>query len=145
MLLHWQIFKTAASHDTWGHCFPWKWLVHIKCLFTCRNSRTCGTPQTVTDTQEFNPKVAGVLVPCFSSQGYYVIHRVPTKLQEHWVTHCCKREAIANKGCSYPACACAAGVKQCLTVCLCVCPPKNISSRVTKEFADVIVSEKQSA
>ena len=30
----------------------------------------------------------------------YVIQRVPTNLQEHLVTHCCKREAIANKVCN---------------------------------------------
>jgi len=63
--------------------------MHSKCLFTCRNSQTWGTPQTVTDTQ-----AASV------TWAYYVIHGVPTQLQELWVTHCCNREAVANKECN---------------------------------------------
>ena len=51
----------------------------------------------------------------------------------------------------YPACACLAGVKQCLSVCVGVCGCvstnflKNALSRVTKAFTEVIVNEKQSA
>jgi len=52
--------------------------MHIKCLFTCRNSQTCGTSQTVTDTQEVNPKVAGVLVPCFSHMGIMLCYTQST-------------------------------------------------------------------
>jgi len=47
----------------------------------------------------------------------------------------------------YPTCALAAGVKQCLYVCVCVGQNilRNASSRVAKTFTDVIVNEKQSA
>jgi len=42
----------------------------------------------------------------------------------------------------YPACACAAGVKQCLHVCICVCVGqkilKNASSMVAKAFTEVL-------
>ena len=42
-------------------------------------------------------------------------------------------------------CACAAGVKQCLRVCVCVCVRKkilkNASSKVTKALTDVVVNE----
>ena len=45
----------------------------------------------------------------------------------------------------YPACACAAGVKQCLRVCICMCVCvgqkilKNASSMVAKAFTDVLI------
>jgi len=62
-----------------------------------------------------------------------------------------KHKAISNQVfhcCFYPTRACAAGVKQCLHVCVCVSAKKilkNASSRVAKAFTDVIVNEKQSA